>query len=81
VLSAYNQFVDGGYQEKFAELWQRYDVLRGRPVTVIQGTRTIAGLATGIDNEGSLLVRLNSGRTERFRAGEVTLGKDAAPAV
>jgi BirA family biotin operon repressor/biotin-[acetyl-CoA-carboxylase] ligase len=80
VLAAYGQFVDGGYQEKFAELWARYDVLRGQPVTVIQGTRTVTGLATGIDNEGSLLVRLGSGRTERFRAGEVTLGKEAAPA-
>ena len=79
VIAAYNQFVDGGYRDKFAELWARYDVLRGRPVSVIQGTRTVTGLATGIDNEGSLLVRLPTGRTERFRAGEVTLSKDAAP--
>ena len=80
VLSAYAQFIEGGYRDKFAELWARYDVLRGRPVSVIQGSRTVAGLATGIDDEGSLIVRLNSGRTERFRAGEVTLGKEAAPA-
>ena len=80
VLSAYDQFVEGGYRDKFAALWTRFDVLRGRPVSVVQGTRTIAGTAAGIDDEGSLLVRLPSGRTERFRAGEVTLGKDAAPA-
>ncbi|MSU46842.1 MAG: biotin--[acetyl-CoA-carboxylase] ligase [Lacunisphaera sp.] len=81
VLSAYGQFIEGGYRDKFAELWARYDVLRGRPVSIIQGSRTVAGLATGIDDEGSLIVRLNSGRTERFRAGEVTLGKEATPAV
>ncbi len=80
VLAAYGQFVEGGYRNKFAELWKRYDVLRGHPVTVVQGVRTVAGTATGIDDEGSLIVRLNSGRTERFRAGEVTLGRDAAPA-
>lgn|SRR5258708_1540170 len=80
VLSAYAQFIEGGYRDKFAELWARYDVLRGRPVSVIQGNRTVAGLATGIDDEGSLIVRLNSGRTERFRAGEVTLSKEAVPA-
>lgn len=79
VQSAYSQFVEGGYQDKFEELWLRYDVLRGQPVTVIQGNRSVAGLATGIDKEGSLLVRLNSGRTERFRAGEVTLEKTAGP--
>ncbi len=81
VLTAYDQFMEGGYREKFAALWQRYDVLRGRPVSVTQGTRTVAGTATGIDNEGSLIVRLNSGRSERFRAGEVTLSREAAPAV
>ncbi len=81
VGAAYGQFIDGGYQNKFADLWARYDVLRGQPVTIVQGTRTVTGLATGIDNEGSLVVRLSSGRSERFRAGEVTLGKDAVPAV
>ena len=55
-------------------------MLRGRPVSVTQGTRTVAGTATGIDDEGSLIVRLNSGRTERFRAGEVTLSRETAPA-
>jgi len=79
VLSAYNQFVEGAYREKFEELWLRFDVLRGRTVTVLQGTRSIEGLATGIDNEGSLVVRLGSGRTERFRAGEVTISREPAP--
>jgi BirA family biotin operon repressor/biotin-[acetyl-CoA-carboxylase] ligase len=80
VLTAYDHFMDGGYQDKFAELWARYDVLRGRPVTVTQGDRTVTGTATGIDNEGSLIVRLTAGRTERFRSGEVTLSKQVAPA-
>ncbi len=76
VLTAYAAFVDGSYREKFSALWEHYDVLRGKPVTIIQGTRTVSGTATGIDAEGSLLVRLAHGKTERFRAGEVTLGKD-----
>lgn len=81
MLSAYGQFIEGTHRDKFADLWKRYDVLRGRPVSVTQGTRTVAGTATGIDNEGSLIVRLHSGRTERFRAGEVTLARESAPAV
>jgi len=81
VLGAYGTFVEGGYRDKFADLWKRYDVLRGRPVSVVQGTRTVTGTTTGIDNEGSLIVRLASGRTERFRAGEVTLSRQpTAPA-
>jgi len=78
VVTAYTQFVEGSYREKFEELWLRYDLLRGHPVAVIHGSRTIKGVATGIDREGSLMVRLESGRTERFRAGEVTMEKDAS---
>ncbi len=78
VLTACSRFVEGDYRDKFAELWQRFDILRGQPVSVTQGDRTIAGTATGIDGEGSLIVRTSTGRTERFRAGEVTLSRDVA---
>lgn len=78
VGAAYEQFLSGRHRDTFADLWSRYDLLRDRPVTVIQGTHTVKGTALGIDDEGSLIVRTDSGRTERFRAGEVTLGK--APA-
>lgn len=80
VLSAYHAFLDGSYRAGFNALWARYDVLRGRPVTVLQGHRTVTGIADGIDEEGSLVLQLEHGRTERFRAGEVTLSKDAPAA-
>jgi len=80
VFSAYTHFVENDYRAKFAELWARFDVLRGQPVTVTQGTLVITGTATGIDDEGSLIVRTSAGKTERFRAGEVTLRRDPAPA-
>jgi BirA family transcriptional regulator, biotin operon repressor / biotin---[acetyl-CoA-carboxylase] ligase len=75
VLQAYERFVDGSYQKTFADLWNRYDVLRNRPVAVLTPTQRVAGIALGIDDEGSFLVRTTEGRTERFRAGEVTLEK------
>ncbi|MBI3884968.1 MAG: biotin--[acetyl-CoA-carboxylase] ligase [Opitutae bacterium] len=77
MLSAYDAFLDGSYRDTFTALWNRYDVLREKPVTVIQGTRTVSGIAAGIDAEGSLILRTAGGKTERFRAGEVTLAKDA----
>lgn len=73
VLGAYGRFVENDYREKFAELWQRFDILRGKEVSVTQGSRTISGTATGIDDEGSLIVRTGPGQAERFHAGEVTL--------
>ncbi len=80
VLTAYGQFIENDYRDRFAALWQRFDVLRGHPVTVTQGDRTITGTATGIDDEGSLIVRTRPGRMERFRAGEVTLSRETIPA-
>ncbi|AOS43093.1 Bifunctional ligase/repressor BirA [Lacunisphaera limnophila] len=75
VLSACARFVENDYRDKFTELWTRFDLLRNQPVAVTQGDRTVTGTATGIDAEGSLLVRTAAGRTERFRAGEVTLSR------
>jgi BirA family biotin operon repressor/biotin-[acetyl-CoA-carboxylase] ligase len=78
VLLAYTQFVEGDHRGTFADLWNRYDVLRGRPVTVLQGDRRFSGTAAGVDDAGSLLVRAaGGGRPLRFQAGEVTLEKIA----
>lgn len=75
VLDAYNQFVSGDYMTTFADRWHACDVLRDKPVSLTYGSRTIKGTVLGIDDEGSLLVRSDQGKTERFRAGEVTLQK------
>ena len=75
VLLAYERFVDGDYLDNFADLWHRYDVLRGRPVTLLEGARRHSGTALGVDDEGALLIRDERGRSHRFRAGEVTLEK------
>ena len=78
VLLAYAQFVDGDHRNTFADLWNRHDVLRGRPVAVLQAGRRFTGTAAGVDDAGSLLVRAaGGGRPLRFQAGEVTLEKSA----
>ncbi len=75
VLDSYAAFIDGSYAALFPGLWQRFDTLKGRAVTLHQGDREITGTVLGIDPEGSLLLRLADGRIERYRAGEVTLSK------
>ncbi len=75
VLLAYETFVEGAHLKTFADLWHRYDVLRGRPITLLEGGRRHQGIVTGLDDEGALLLRDDRGKTQRFRAGEVTLEK------
>ena len=75
VLLAYERFADGEHVDSFAELWNRYDVLRGREVTLVESGRKRRGRALGVDDVGSLLIRDERGRTHGCRAGEVTVEK------
>jgi BirA family biotin operon repressor/biotin-[acetyl-CoA-carboxylase] ligase len=75
VLLAYDAFAEGEHARSFADLWNRFDVLRGRRAAVLEGGRRHEGAVTGVDDEGALLLRDDHGRTRRFRAGEVTLEK------
>lgn len=78
VLLAYENFADGGYRQTFADLWLKYDLLRGKAVTLLEGGRRHHGVVAGLDDEGALLLRDAQGPVQRFRAGEVTLEKEPA---
>jgi BirA family transcriptional regulator, biotin operon repressor / biotin---[acetyl-CoA-carboxylase] ligase len=75
VLDAYERFIDGSFRDTFADLWHRFDLLRNRPVTLLHGGKALSGTAIGIDDEGSLILRFPNGRTDRYRAGEVTFSR------
>ncbi len=77
VLLAYERFLDGDHGDTFAERWNKYDVLRGREVTLSEAGRRKHGRVLGVDNVGSLLLCDEHGRTRGYRAGEVTLDKGA----
>ena len=55
------------------EHWQAFDRLAGRPVVVIRGDQRLHGAARGIDEQGALVVDLDTGETARFFSGEVSL--------
>ena len=75
VMLAYQKFADSDHLATFADLWNRYDQLRGRPISLLEGGRRHHGVAAGVDDEGALLLRDEDGRVRRFRAGEVTVEK------
>ncbi len=76
VLLAWQTFADREHNGTFADRWHRYDLLRGRTVTLLEGGRRHHGTVTGLDDEGALLMRDHHGHAHRFRAGEVTLEKE-----
>jgi BirA family biotin operon repressor/biotin-[acetyl-CoA-carboxylase] ligase len=54
----------------FRETWREYDWLRGKRLSVRQAQRRISGMANGIDEDGALLVKTETG-TERVISGSV----------
>ena len=56
----------------FADEWRGADALVNRPVRVLQGERTLEGLARGVDADGALLLDAGDGR-QRILSGEVSV--------
>jgi len=75
VLSACEEFSQQQHEARLIELWERFDSLRNREITLLFGRDEITGQAAGIDLDGSLLLRNESGEIQRYLAGEVTLAK------
>ena len=63
---------DGVGLQPFLDEWETLDTVRGRPVTLRWANQFVNGVALGIDAEGALRLA-RQGRTERYRAGEVSL--------
>jgi BirA family biotin operon repressor/biotin-[acetyl-CoA-carboxylase] ligase len=55
---------------RFANDWEKYDWLRGQTVVINRGNDRIAGVCQGIDSDGALVLRTESGR-QRVLSGSV----------
>ena len=79
LLDAYDRFIDSpaATAADLAALWKKYDLLHGRSVAILSGNERLAGIASGIDSEGSLVLKTETGRAQKVRAGEVTIEKNA----
>lgn len=66
----YNVWLTDGFAPVLAA-WKRVHHGPGRPVRVVGIDGVCTGAAVGVDDDGALLVRTASGRTERILAGDV----------
>ncbi|WP_375056266.1 bifunctional biotin--[acetyl-CoA-carboxylase] ligase/biotin operon repressor BirA [Zobellella sp. DQSA1] len=57
----------------FREQWNRLDYFNGKPVRVLMGEQEVNGIARGIDDQGALLLELDTGESRRFLGGEISL--------
>jgi BirA family transcriptional regulator, biotin operon repressor / biotin---[acetyl-CoA-carboxylase] ligase len=75
IFHAFDRFNQAENNSELNELWNRFDALRGKTVETAGNGETIAGVADGIDERGSLRVRQADGSIRLLRAGEVSLKK------
>lgn len=64
-----------GHFSQIAQEWSDRCSTLGKKITAVFGNRKISGTATAIDEDGSLLIRLDNGAIESLRGGDVTLDK------
>lgn len=73
--AAYRSSIVNETPEALATAWGPLDALIGQTVTAIVSGKEIAGVASGIDETGALLLRTSDTNLKRIRAGDVTLKK------
>jgi biotin-(acetyl-CoA carboxylase) ligase len=67
----YDEFSSSGASRLTAELRRRSSYLEGRRILVDTGSEEIAGTTAGLEGDGSLWLRLDSGEQILLRAGDV----------
>jgi len=79
-VEGYEKFLETDVREELAEMWTRYDFLKGQTVTWEEQGKRYEGIAAGLAEDGSLEVRVGS-EVKTLRSGEVSLSKAQAATV
>lgn len=72
VLAYLQRFNDNGFAP-FVNEWMNSDYLMNKIITLKTMTESITGIATGISDQGHLLLRLDNGQVRAFSSGDVSL--------
>ncbi len=71
---AFAEFVSGKFEKDFDALWEKYDALHGREISVALHDGTLKGRAMGVDATGALKITLPDGSRRTVQSGDVSLG-------
>lgn len=75
ISTAYTQFLQGGVRKQFENLWPNFDVLKGRTITAMVKNKQVEGIASGLDDMGSLILKTKTGKILTLNSGEVHIAR------
>ncbi|MBL63026.1 MAG: biotin--[acetyl-CoA-carboxylase] ligase [Opitutae bacterium] len=73
LIMAYEEYLEGLDFKALQKAWKEVDALQGQAVQVQTGKELLRGIARGIDQTGSLVIRLGNGKLRKLRSADVTL--------
>lgn len=68
----YSMLKSGRFQE-LKTMWDALSLITGRQISIVTGEALHEGIAESVDDDGTLIMRNRSGRTNRFVYGDVSL--------
>lgn len=73
ISAGYEAFISDNIRNEFEDLWPQLDVLKGQFVEAESRGGPVEGIACGLDNHGSLIVKTNKGKLVTLNSGNVHL--------
>jgi BirA family biotin operon repressor/biotin-[acetyl-CoA-carboxylase] ligase len=70
-LDEHYRLLKEGEFQTFLQEWAEWDDVIGRQISVQTGNRTLRGQASHLDDDGALVIRLDSGVNERITSGDL----------
>ena len=74
-IDRHYELLKSGSFQNFLYEWEEWDDVLGKQISVRTGERTLRGQASHLDDDGALVVRLDSGVNERITSGDLHVEK------
>lgn len=71
IYTGYQAFLAGNIRATFEDMWPDFDILKGQLIQAETRNGNIQGVAQGLDDRGSLILKLKQGRLTTLNSGEV----------
>ena len=71
IYSGYESFIAGNIRETFETMWPEFDILKGKSIEVETRDGILEGIASGLDNRGSLILMKRDRKLTTLNSGDV----------